>query len=81
MGEYEHAMGNSVGHFDEFWNMIYALPKLQGGYIWDWVDQGLNEELTLIKDKSKYNIQTAIMGRPEIIEWSFRKCNQVKRFG
>ncbi len=67
MGEYEHAMGNSVGHFDEFWNMIYALPKLQGGYIWDWVDQGLNEELTLIKDKSKYNIQTAIMGRPEII--------------
>ncbi len=68
MGEYEHAMGNSVGHFDEFWNMIYTLPKLQGGYIWDWVDQGLNEQLTLVKDKSKYNIQSAIMGRPEIID-------------
>ncbi len=67
MGEYEHAMGNSVGHLDEFWNMIYTLPKLQGGYIWDWVDQGVNEKLTLVKDKSKYNIETAIMGRPEII--------------
>lgn len=39
--EYAHAMGNSVGNFKEYWDMIYKYPVLQGGFIWDWVDQGL----------------------------------------
>lgn len=39
MAEYAHAMGNSLGSFDEYWQTIYAKPQLQGGYIWDWVDQ------------------------------------------
>lgn len=39
--EYAHAMGNSVGNFKEYWNMIKTYPILQGGFIWDWVDQGL----------------------------------------
>jgi beta-galactosidase len=40
MCEYAHAMGNSVGNFKEYWELIYAHPQLQGGFIWDWVDQG-----------------------------------------
>jgi beta-galactosidase len=41
MCEYAHAMGNSLGNFQDYWDVIYAHPQLQGGFIWDWVDQGL----------------------------------------
>ncbi len=42
MCEYAHAMGNSSGDVWAYWRPIYeGLPHLQGGYIWDWVDQGL----------------------------------------
>ena len=44
--EYAHAMGNSIGGFKEYWDIIRKNPKYQGGYIWDFVDQGL-------RDKSK----------------------------
>ena len=44
--EYAHAMGNSMGGFKEYWDIIRKNPKYQGGYIWDFVDQGL-------RDKSK----------------------------
>ena len=39
--EYAHAMGNSTGGLWAQWKAIYKYPNLQGGYIWDWVDQGL----------------------------------------
>ena len=39
--EYSHAMGNSSGNLWEQWEAIYKYPNLQGGYIWDWVDQGI----------------------------------------
>jgi beta-galactosidase len=39
--EYAHAMGNSEGNLQDDWDFIYAHPQLQGGFIWDWVDQGL----------------------------------------
>ncbi|MGM9753127.1 MAG: GH92 family glycosyl hydrolase [Candidatus Cryptobacteroides sp.] len=42
--EYAHAMGNSTGSLDLQWKYIYAYPHLQGGFLWDWVDQGLYEE-------------------------------------
>jgi beta-galactosidase len=45
--EYAHAMGNSVGNLQDYWDVIEKYPALQGGFIWDWVDQGLlttNEE-------------------------------------
>lgn len=38
--EYSHAMGNSNGNLWDQWKEIYKYPNLQGGYIWDWVDQG-----------------------------------------
>ena len=41
MCEYAHAMGNSVGNLQDYWDAIEAYPALQGGSIWDWVDQGL----------------------------------------
>lgn len=37
--EYAHAMGNSVGNFQDYWDLIYKYDQLQGGFIWDWVDQ------------------------------------------
>jgi beta-galactosidase len=37
--EYEHAMGNSLGNFKEYWDSFEKYPALQGGFIWDWVDQ------------------------------------------
>ena len=41
MCEYSHAMGNSNGNFKEYWDIIRASDNMQGGCIWDWVDQGL----------------------------------------
>ncbi len=41
MCEYAHAMGNSTGNFQDYWDVIEKHDQLQGGCIWDWVDQGL----------------------------------------
>ena len=41
MCEYAHAMGNSSGNFQEYFDIIATSPHMQGGFIWDWVDQGL----------------------------------------
>lgn len=42
--EYSHAMGNSGGGFKEYWELIRKYPKYQGGFIWDFVDQGLRSK-------------------------------------
>ena len=48
--EYAHAMGNSVGNFQDYWDLIENTRYLQGGFIWDWVDQGLLKDgLSLYK--------------------------------
>lgn len=39
--EYAHAMGNSMGGFKEYWDLIRKYPNLQGGFIWDFVDQSI----------------------------------------
>lgn len=41
MCEYAHAMGNSMGNFQEYWDVFYSSDILSGGCIWDWVDQAL----------------------------------------
>ena len=41
MREYAHAMGNSIGNFQEYWDVIYADSSICGAAIWDWVDQGI----------------------------------------
>lgn len=42
--EYAHAMGNSVGNFQDYWDVIERNPVLQGGFIWDWVDEALRRK-------------------------------------
>ncbi len=46
MCEYSHAMGNSNGNFQEYWDIIMSSKHMQGGFIWDWVDQGLKTTTT-----------------------------------
>lgn len=41
--EYAHAMGNSLGNFQDYWDLFESYPNLQGGFIWDWVDQGMED--------------------------------------
>jgi beta-galactosidase len=49
--EYSHAMGNSLGNFKDYWDVIRKYDVLQGGFIWDWVDQGI---LAKTKDGKEY---------------------------
>ena len=49
MCEYAHSMGNSTGNLKEYWDAIRAYPRLGGGFIWDWVDQGLERETDGVK--------------------------------
>lgn len=49
--EYNHTMGNSSGGFKEYWDLVRKYPKFQGGFIWDFVDQGLRA-----KDKNGVEI-------------------------
>lgn len=67
MREYAHAMGNSVGNLQEYWDVIYADSSICGAAIWDWVDQGIavakpvnNEQLTGNNDGSR----NVLLGRP-----------------
>jgi len=41
MCEYDHSMGNSTGNLKEYWDVIRSHKNLMGGFIWDWIDQGL----------------------------------------
>jgi beta-galactosidase len=43
MCEYAHAMGNSTGNLQDYWDVIESYPQLQGACIWDWVDQGIRK--------------------------------------
>ena len=45
MCEYSHAMGNSNGTLSEYWQAIHSLPALQGGFIWEMWDHGLDQRL------------------------------------
>lgn len=43
--EYAHSMGNALGNFKEYWDEIYSNLRMLGGFIWDWVDQGIYKTL------------------------------------
>lgn len=58
--EYAHGMGNSIGNFRWYWDAFYKYPRLQGGFIWDWVDQGLRSKD--VNDKEYWNIVNYIDG-------------------
>ena len=44
--EYAHAMGNAIGNLQDYWNEIYSNPRMLGGFIWEWCDQGLHKAQT-----------------------------------
>ena len=52
MCEYAHAMGNAIGNFEEYWDVIYTYPALMGGCIWDWVDQAIWKETDRVCPKT-----------------------------
>ncbi|WP_053219974.1 glycoside hydrolase family 2 TIM barrel-domain containing protein [Virgibacillus senegalensis] len=63
--EYAHAMGNSVGNLYKYWDVINKYPNLQGGFIWDWVDQSLREPTPvkkLISDQSEQPVEGRLFG-------------------
>ncbi|MBN2000026.1 DUF4981 domain-containing protein [candidate division KSB1 bacterium] len=74
MGEYNHAMGNGTGHFDEYWEVIYRHRSLQGGFIWDWVNQGVLFDLRTTPDRSSFQQRAVIHGRPETVEGKFGRA-------
>jgi beta-galactosidase len=39
--EYAHAMGNALGNLHEYWNEMYSNPRMLGGFIWEWADEGI----------------------------------------
>ena len=58
--EYAHAMGNSMGNLQEYWDVIYNDSSIAGAAIWDWVDQGLNEELGMKNEESGSAVGMAV---------------------
>lgn len=62
--EYAHAMGNSVGNLQDYWDLIEKYPSLQGGFIWDWVDQGIAQRTADGKFYWAYGGDMAPAGTP-----------------
>lgn len=72
MCEYAHAQGNSNGNFKDLWDVIYDSPNLQGGFIWDFMDQGFKMK-TKPRDGRTYWMYN---GKWEVINgWKIRKGN------
>ncbi|MCF8225485.1 MAG: DUF4981 domain-containing protein [Bacteroidales bacterium] len=67
LGEYAHSVGNSMGHFDAYWDRMYKYKSLQGGYIWDWVNQSILVDLITTKDNSTFDHEAIIMGNPKMV--------------
>lgn len=70
--EYAHAMGNSVGNLKEYWDIFRKYPNLQGGFIWDWVDQSIATPIPdqySFPDKSLQDKKYHVMGNLESGEY------------
>ncbi|MDY3883995.1 glycoside hydrolase family 2 TIM barrel-domain containing protein [Porphyromonas somerae] len=62
--EYAHAMGNSVGNLQDYWDLINKYDQLQGGFIWDWVDQVFNSKDKKGRDIWAYGGDLGYVGVP-----------------
>ena len=67
-GEYAHAMGNSLGNFREFWDIIRAHPQTQGGFIWDWAEQSIDQPVRIVPDSSGNDISAHLSGLPSLVD-------------
>ncbi|WP_285747735.1 glycoside hydrolase family 2 TIM barrel-domain containing protein [Lentzea sp. NBRC 105346] len=74
MGEYAHAMGNSLGNFKEFWDVVRKYPQVQGGFIWDWAEQNIELPLITTPDSSPNNIFTYLTGAPSQVDGKVGKA-------
>ena len=68
MDEYLSVAGNGGGAMDDFWEVIYAHPKLMGGAIWDFVSPGLTEPVRTLKDQSPNAVPAHIMGKARLVK-------------
>ena len=68
LGEYAHAMGNSLGNFREFWDVIRANPQTQGGFIWDWAEQNIRQQTRTTPDTSGNDITALLSGAPKLVD-------------
>ncbi|MFR7934977.1 MAG: glycoside hydrolase family 2 TIM barrel-domain containing protein [Clostridium perfringens] len=73
--EYAHAMGNSNGNFDQYMEVFEKYDNLQGGFIWDWVDQALYKDVETIKYASDSSVNgfKGILREGETVEGKDRK--------
>lgn len=81
--EYAHGMGNSIGNFRWYWDAFYKFPRLQGGFIWDWVDQGLrskdangNEYWNIVNYMDGANANDGLVGPDRHVQ---PECYEVKK--
>ncbi|MCX6538575.1 MAG: DUF4981 domain-containing protein [Acidobacteria bacterium] len=72
--EYAHAMGNSTGNFREYWDLFYSQRQLQGGFIWDWVDQGVRTRIPASGTRQDHPERT-LLGGPEFVK-GFRQVDR-----
>ncbi len=72
--EYAHAMGNSTGNFREYWDLFYSHPQLQGGLIWDWVDQGIRTRIPAAGARQEHPERRLLPG-PEF-QLGFRRVDK-----
>jgi len=66
--EYAHAMGNSVGNLQDYWTAMETYDHLQGGFIWDWVDQGLAKDVpraSQVTDRRDANLTGFVFGKAD----------------
>ncbi len=61
MCEYAYGKGNSAGNFFKYWDLIYSLPRFQGGFMWDWADKALVKKLP---DGRSYHAYGELEGEP-----------------
>ena len=71
MDEYLAATGNSLGHLEEYWELIYKYPRLTGGAIWDWVSPGIRSKVITTPDLSRSGNPGYLMGRPDLVEGKY----------
>ena len=68
MGEYAHAQGNSLGNFREFWDVVRKYPQVQGGFIWDFIEQQIRLPLRTTPDSSGNDILAWVTGKPDVVD-------------
>ena len=68
MDEYVSVAGNGGGSMDDFWEVVYAYPKLMGGAVWDFVSPGLTERVRTLKDQSPNAVPAHLMGQAKLVK-------------